>query len=204
MNSRAVIGIIALLVMLPVLYLVFDQLIPEVPEYSFRGHLITPVHEANGQVTVPTVEEDEKGATLHATFKPAFLEKMSGVKPPNPNGLDITVDGVDDNTRTCTEQGKIPAKASFTVAKNCAAADFAAWKSEKKGALLVDPEQHIIVFGASGNNLVRAYHDDMIATYTSPDMIQSDRKKEACTVRMMLDHLIGKKPEEGANCATAP
>jgi hypothetical protein len=202
MNSRAVIGIIALLISLPLLYLLFDQLIPEVPEYSFRGHLITPLHEANGQVTVPTVEEDEKGATMHATFKPAFLEKMTGVKPPNPEGLDIIVDGVDDNTRSCTEQGKIPGKAGFEIAKNCAEADFAAWKTDKKGALLVDPEQHIIVFGASGKNIVRSYHNNMVATYTSPDMIQSDRKKEACSVRMMLDHLIGKAPEEGVNCSS--
>jgi hypothetical protein len=66
--------------------------------------------------------------------------------------------------------------------------------------LFVDPEQKLIVFGASGNNLARVYHNGMVATYVSPDMVQSDRKREACLVSTMLDNMIG-FPVEAAACA---
>ena len=204
MSKTTLIGIFAVLLMLPIFYLAMDEIVPEAQSFSFRGQSITPVHEANGLVTVPTVEEDEKGATIHAVFKPAFLEKMAGVKSPNPLGLDIVIDGIADNVRSCTPQGRIPDKASFEVAKSCATADFASWKVEKKGALLVDPMQQMIVLGAIGNNQVHVYHNNMIARYTSPDMIQSDRKREACIVRVMLDHLVGAKLETDKNCAAVP
>ncbi len=204
MSRTTLIGIVALLFALPIFYVAMNVFMPQVPLHSFRGLVITPVHEANGQVTVPTIEEDEKGATMHATFKPAFLEKMAGVKSPNPAGLDITVDGISDDVRSCDAEGKIPAKASFAVAESCAAADFENWKTEKKGGLLVDPQQQLIVFGATSNNLARVYYNNLIATYTSPDMTQSDRKREACIARVMLDHLVGAKPASAVNCAAAP
>jgi hypothetical protein len=204
MSKTTLIGMLVLIAMLPMLYIGMYEIWPDEPIYTFRGQSIRQIHEANGKLTIPTVEEDEKGATMHATLKPAFIEKMSGVKSPNPSGLDMIIDGVADYVRTCTPQGKIPDKASFDFAKNCAAADFAAWKAEKKTAVFIDPQQQMIVLGASGNNLARVYYKNMIATYTSPDMTQSDRKREACIVRSMLDHLLGIDPPDALNCAPAP
>ncbi len=202
MNRNTVIGLVGVIAVLPLFYVLDNALFPAGPEYGFRGHAITPVSEANGTVTVPTLEEDAKGATLHAVFKPAFLEKMAGAKPPNPNGLDMTVDNSSDTVGACTQDGKIPAHAGFTIAKSCAESDFAAWKMDKKGAVVVDPTLQMIVFGATGNNLVRVYHNGLIATYVSPDMVQTDRKKEACIAGIMLDHLMGAKPNPDANCST--
>ncbi len=203
MNRNTVIGLVAVIILMPLVYIFASFVFPDEPQYGFRGYNIRPVHPANGVVTVPTIEEDAKGATLHATFKPAFLEKMGGVKAPNPNGLDMTVDSIDDNVRACGEGGAIPSKAGFAIAKTCAEADFAAWKAEKKAALIVDAQQNMIVFGASNNNQVKLYHKNLVATYISPDMVQSDRKKEACIVRITLDHLIGIDQSADVNCASA-
>jgi hypothetical protein len=203
MNRNTVIGLVVVIALLPLAYIFINVVFPDEPRHIFRGHSITPVLEAYGKVTVPTEEEDAKGATLHGVFKPVFLEKASGVKSPNPNDLDIMVDAVVEDVGGCTAQGMIPDKARFDVAKTCATAAFAAWKAERKAAPIVEEQQRMIVFGATGNNLVRLYHNDLIATYSSPDMVQSDRKKEACIVRKLLDHLIGAKPDPDANCAAA-
>jgi hypothetical protein len=201
-NRNTVIGLVGLIAVLPLIYVIDNALFPVGPEYGFRGRAISPVTEANGIVTVPTLEDDAKGAMLHAVFKPAFLEKLAGAKPPNPSGLDLMIDNSLDTIGACTPDGKIPAHAGFTTAKSCADADFAAWKMDKKGAVLVDPALQMIVFGATGNNLVRVYHNGLIASYVSPDMVQTDRKKEACIVVVALDHLMGAKPNPDANCAT--
>ncbi len=204
MNHRSIFAVVAVLILVPFLYITYYRMNPVEPLRIFRGHEIAKVRESNGQVTVPTVEEDEKGATMHAIFKPEILEQISGVKSPNPQGLDFVVDSVDPLARECTAEKRIPAKATFDLAKNCATTDFASWKSEKKGALYIDPSQKMVMFGAGGNNLIRLYYNDMVITYTSPDMTQTDRKKEACTVRRMYDLLLGIAPDPKSTCAVVP
>jgi hypothetical protein len=202
-NIRIILIAIVVLIITPVVFYFVSNMNTE-EAHAFRQMTITPVLENDGKVTVPTVSEDQLGALLHATFKPAFLEKTTGVKSPNPNGLDITVDSISSAIGACTPQGKIPPKAVFDIAVKCAETDFTTWKAEKKTALFLDPTEHLIVFGATDNNLARVYHNNMIASYTSPDMLQSDRKREACIVRAMLDHLVGIKPDPDASCAGAP
>jgi hypothetical protein len=204
MNHRSIFGVIAVLILVPILFITYYRMNPVEPLRVFRGHEIAKVRESNGQVTVPTVEEDKNGATMHATFKPEILEKMSGVKSPNPEGVDFVVDSVDPLVRECTPEKRIPAKAPFDIARSCATTDFASWKSEKKGALFIDPLQKLIMFGAGGNNHMRIYHNDWIVTYISPDMTQTDRKKEVCIVRRMVDLLFGIAPDPQATCAVVP
>jgi hypothetical protein len=199
MNTKVILGILAAIIALPILYILSGLYTPA-PTFAFRGLAIAPIQASEGLITLPTVEDDEKGATMKAVFKPGFIEKITGVKSPNPEGLDLTIDAYADEVSTCTDKGKIPAKGDFKVATKCADKDFETWQADKKTVLFVDPEQKLIVFGASGNNLARVYHNGMVATYVSPDMVQSDRKREACLVSTMLDNMIG-FPVEAATCA---
>jgi hypothetical protein len=203
-NRNTVIALIAVIVVMPLVYIIINIVFPDEPQHAFRGYAITPVLESYGTVTVPLAEDDQKGAPLRAKLKPVFLEKVAGMKSPNPNDLELTVDSVLESVGGCAPQGKIPDKAGFVVAKACVTTDFASWQAEKKAAPLVDDAQQMIVFGASGNNLVRVYHKNLVATYTSPDMVQSDRKKEACIVGVVLDHLTGAKPDPDFNCSITP
>lgn len=200
MNTKVILGILAVIIALPVIYLLSGFYTPA-PTFAFRGLAIAPIQPNEGIITLPTIEEDEKGATMQAIFKPGFIAKITGVKSPNPVGLDLVIDAYSDEVSTCTDKGKIPAKADFNVAVKCADKDYASWQAEKKTLLFVDPDQKLIVFGASGNNLARVYHNGMVASYISPDMVQSDRKREACIISAMLDNMIG-FPVEAAACAT--
>jgi hypothetical protein len=200
MNTKAILGILAAIIALPIIYILSGFYTPA-PTYAFRGLEIKPIEPSQGELTVPTVAEDEQGATMHAVFKPGYVEKITGVKSPNPAGLDLVIDATAAEIGSCTEKGKIPPKAEFNVAKSCAEKDFANWQAEKKTTLLVDPDQKLIVFGASGNNMARVYHNGMIASYISPDMLQSDRKREACIVSAMLDSLLGFPQDPDASCA---
>jgi hypothetical protein len=200
MNTKVILGILAAIIALPVIY-IFSGFYTPAPSFAFRGLAIAPIQPNEGMITLPTIEEDEKGATMKAVFKPGFIEKITGVKSPNPEGVDLTIDAYADEVATCTDKGKIPAKADFKVAVKCAETDYASWHADKKTVLFLDPDQKLIVFGASGNNLARVYHNGMVATYVSPDMVQSDRKREACVISAMLDNMIG-FPVETAACAT--
>ncbi len=199
MNPKLLFGIAAAIIALPIIY-IFSGFYTPAPTFAFRGIAIAPIQPNEGMITLPTIEEDEKGATMKAVFKPGFIEKITGVKSPNAEGLDLTIDGYLDEVSACTDKGKIPAKGDFKVATACAEKDYATWQADKKTVLFVDPDQKLIVFGASGNNLARVYHNGMVATYVSPDMVQSDRKREACLVSAMLDNMIG-SPVEAAACA---
>ena len=203
MNTKAILGTIAVIILLPVIYLLSGFYTPD-PTYAFRGFTILPLDPSQGELKVPTVEEDLQGATMHAVFKPAFVQKIAGVQSPNPAGLDLVVDSIAAEIVACTEKGKIPPKADFQVATSCAEKDFASWQPEKKTSLLVDTDQKLIVLGASGNNMAKVYYNGMVASYVSPDMLQSDRKREACIVRVMLDFLIHNKSDLEASCAAAP
>jgi hypothetical protein len=198
MNPKLLIGALVVIIALPILY-IFSSFYTPAPTFAFRGISIAPLQPNEGVITLPTIEEDEKGATMSATFKPGFIEKVTGLKSPNPDGLSLTIDSYADAVSACTDKGKIPAKADFKVATGCAEKDYSTWQSDKKTALLVDPDHKLIVFGASGNNLSRVYHNGMVATYTSPDMLQSDRKREACIVSAMLDKMLG-SPVDASAC----
>jgi hypothetical protein len=199
MNPKLLIGAIVVIVVLPILY-IFSGFYTPAPTFAFRGLTIAPIEANQGAITVPTIAEDEAGATMHAVFKPGFVETVTGVKPPNPDGLDLSIDSYADEFNACTNKGKIPPKADFSVATTCAEKDYATWQADRKTTLFIDPEQKLIVFGASGNNLARVYHNGMVATYISPDMVQGDRKREACLVSAMLDNIIG-SPVEKSACA---
>jgi hypothetical protein len=199
MNTKVILGILAAIIALPILYILSGFYTPA-PTFAFRGLAIAQIEPNEGVITLPTIEEDEKGATMRAVFKPGYIEKTTGVKSPNSEGLDLTIDAYADEVGACTEKGQIPAKADFPVAQKCAEKDYASWTAEKKTTLFIDPEQKLIVFGAGGNNLARVYHNGMVATYISPDMVQSDRKREACIISAMLDKMIG-FPVEASACA---
>jgi hypothetical protein len=200
MNIKILIGAIVVIVLLPIVY-IFSGFYTPAPTFAFRGLSIAPIEPNHGQITLPTIAEDEAGATMRAVFKPGYIEKVTGVKSPNPEGLDLSIDSYSDDIGSCLDKGKIPPKADFKVAAKCAEQDFASWQADKKTALLIDEEQKLIVFGASGNNQARVYHNGMIASYTSPDMLQSDRKREACIIGFMLDSMIGFPPKGDPVCA---
>jgi hypothetical protein len=199
MNIKILIGAIVVIILLPVVY-IFSGLYTPAPTFAFRGLTIAPIEPSQGVITLPTIAEDEAGATMRAVFKPGFIERITGVKPPNPQGLDLTIDSYSEEISSCAEGGKIPPRAEFKVAAKCAEQDFASWQAEKKTALFVDADQKLIVFGASGNNMARVYHNGMIASYISPDMLQSDRKREACIIGFMLDNMIGFPPKGDPVC----
>jgi hypothetical protein len=200
MNPKLLIGAIAVIIALPILYILSGFYTPA-PEFGFRGLKIAQIEPGQGELILPTIEQDQAGATMRAVFKPGYIEKIARVKSPNPAGLDLTIDSTSEAANACMADGKMLAKAEFTIAAQCAEKEYATWQADKKTALFVDADQKLIVFGATGNNLARVFHNGMVATYLSPDMLQSDRKREACIISVMLNHMIGSPVDEDAACA---
>jgi hypothetical protein len=132
------------------------------------------------------------------------VEKMTGKKMTVAKNLELTINTVSDKIQECSADSSIPARATFNVAQMCAPFAFEKSKDEKKTALYVAPEERLIVFGKTGQNQARVYHHGMVATYDSADMTQSDRKYEACLVRIMMDFTIGLPLDETKTCSVKP
>jgi hypothetical protein len=198
-NHRTIYLAIAFIVALPLVYLLLNGIQTE-EKRSFRGREIVTLNAADGSVVVPTKSENKKRIPMLATLKPAFLEKIAGIKPPSPNNLELTINSVVQDIGSCAPEGTTPEGASFDVAVMCAAADFANAKLDKRTALFVDNDARLIVLGDSGKNQARVYHGGMIASYLSPDMTQGERKHEACIVRAALDYLTNTTPDPDKLC----
>lgn len=203
MNKNTVFAAIAVIVALPFIYLLLTALKGD-PLPRFNGREVVVIDADSGAINVPAAEDAKKGMPLTATFKAAFVEKISGKKVAGSKDLELTLNTVSERIQDCGADSSIPARASFNVAQMCAPFAFEKSKEEKKTGLFVAPEDKLIVFGKTGQNHVRVYHSGMIATFDSGDMTQSDRKYEACLVRIMMDFTIGLPLKDTLTCAVKP
>jgi hypothetical protein len=203
MNKNTIIAAVAMIVALPFIYLVLDSLKGD-PLPRFRGREVVTIDSVNGTTVVPTAENAKKGEPLKATFTTAFVEQITTKKMTNTRGLELTIHTVTDKFQDCEADSAIPARAEFKVAQMCAPAAFEKTKDPKKTIFFMVPEEQFIVFGKSGENHTKVYHNGMVATYDSADMTQSDRKYEACLVRIMMDFIIGLPLDDTKTCAVKP
>jgi hypothetical protein len=202
MNKKIVFGLVAFIAMLPILYLVLNGIETEEPR-SFRGLPVLALAPESGTLVVPTESENKAGSPMQATINLAYAEKISGLKPPGNAPFALTLNSINRQLDKCSEDGTIPAQASYSLAANCAPAGFEKFVAEHKTALTVDAETKVIIFGATANNQIRLYHNGVIATYKSIDVTQTDRKRETCIVRILIDHLIGRPANSEASCLVA-
>jgi hypothetical protein len=200
MNKNTLIAAIAFIIALPVIYLVLVSMQSD-PLPRFLGQEVASIDAANGTINVPTEVEASAGKPLTATFTSAFIARTTTKKMTNTKGFDLTVNSVLDAVQDCEAENAIPARANFKVAEICAPSAFENSKNAKKTALFIVPEEQLIVFGQSGENQTRVYHRGLVATYNSADMTQSDRKYEACLVRIMMDFIMNLPLDEAKTCA---
>ncbi len=203
MNKNTVIAAIAVIVAMPFIYLLLTALKGD-PLPRFNGREVVVVEPDSGTINVPSAEDAKKGVALTATFTKAFVEQITGKKLSRNKNLDLTLNTISDQIQECGIDSSVPARATFSVAQMCAPFAFEKSKEPKKTALYVAPEDRLIVFGKSGQNQARVHHHGMIATYDSADMTQSDRKYEACLVRIMMDYIIGLPLDEAKTCTVKP
>lgn len=203
MNKNTIFAAIGVIVALPFIYLLYHAFKGEdLPR--FRGREVVIIDAAYGKIDVPSAEDAKKGKPLTATFTRAFVEKVTAKKMTNTNGLNLVLNTVADNVQECGANSSIPARAAFNVAQMCAPFAFEKSTEAKKTALYVAPEEKLIVLGKSGQNHASVYHNGMIATYDSADMTQSDRKYEACLVRIMMDFTLGLPLNDTQTCTVKP
>lgn len=202
MNKNTIITAIAFIIVLPLIYIFLNGFEGE-EKLSFRGRQVAVIDPENGSVIVPTASENKKAVPMRATLNAAFIEQVSGLKPPFADKLQLTVTSVSNKVSACADEDAVPAQASFDLASTCATEAFGNMTLERKTVLEVDPKEQFIIFGATGNNQVKLYHEGMIANYVSKDMTKGDRKREACIVRIMLDHLVGKPANVESSCVVA-
>jgi hypothetical protein len=195
-SKNTAIALVVAIILMPMLYFLLpgDELDTA---YSFRGIAVRTLSVNEGMTTMPTSEQDALGAPLQASVKAPFLEKLGGVKAPNSAGLVFEVTPINDNLSDCAEKGKTTAFANFELSVRCSEKEFATMKLENKTQLQVDHEQQMLVYGNSGANAVRVFHKNLMISYTSPDMTQSERKREACLARAAVSHLMN---EEVSTC----
>jgi hypothetical protein len=199
MTKNTFIALIGFIVALPFLYLLMINLQPEDP-ILFHGVEVVTLDPADGTIITPSEADAEKNAPLLATFTSAFVEKITGKRINSTKGLELTIRTVSDTPQECDDNSQIPINAKYNVAETCAPYAFEKLKDEKKTAILIVPEERMIVFGSSGKNLVRVYHGELVGTYVSPDMTQSDRKYEACLARIMMYYAFGFDLEKTKTC----
>jgi hypothetical protein len=198
-NIRVIIIAVVLIAAIPIIYLFAVGYEPEEVR-NFRGSPIREIAAAEGALFVPNESENKAGVPMKASLSLGLIEKVTGKRTANLKGFDLVVDSVDDKVIACGEDGTTPVKASFELASKCAPADYDNMKLDRRTALLVDPEAQFIVYGNGGSNPVRLHTGNVIINYTSQDMTQSERKDEACMVRMMVDYLLGKTPSRETSC----
>lgn len=203
MNKNTIIAAVAIIIALPLVFVILNSFKSD-PLPRFRGREVVVIAPADGTITVPSAVEAKKGEPLLANFTSSFVERITTKKMTNTKGLNLTINTVSEAIESCEAESAVPARAPFKVAQMCAPAAFEKIKDPKKAAFFMVPEEQLIVFGQSGANHTKVYHNGMIATYDSADMTQSDRKYEACLVRIMMDYAIGLKPNEADACAIKP
>jgi hypothetical protein len=202
MNKKIIFGSIAFIAVLPIVYLIMNGIEPE-EVFSFRGLPVITLEQQNGTLVVPNAAENKAGKPMLATVSLNYMEKVSGLKPPGNAPIELTLNSIVRTLERCSEDGTIPAQAGFNLASSCATAGFEKYAAERKTTLQVDQEAKVIIFGAVSNNQVRLYHSGVIATYKSIDMTLSDRKRETCIVRILIDHLIGRPANAETSCLVA-
>jgi hypothetical protein len=199
MNKNTIIAAVAAIIALPFIYILLNALKgEELPR--FRGREVVVIDAANGTIVVPTAEAATKGEPLKATFAKSFVEQITSKKVNSGRDLELTINTVSGKIQECEAESVIPARAPFSTAQMCAPFAFEKSKEVGKTALFIAPEEKLIVRGKSGQNHAHVYHNGMVATYDSGDMTQSDRKYEACLVRMMMDFTIRIKPDADNPC----
>jgi hypothetical protein len=199
MNRNTVVIAIAVIVVMPFIYLLLNAFKgEELPK--FRGREVVVIDPGNGTIDVPSAADAAAGKPLTASFTNAFVEQVTSKKMTNTKALNLTLHTISEKFQDCGENSTIPEKAGFKVAQMCAPFAFEKLADAKKTALFIEPTDHFVVFGKSGQNAVRVYHSGMIATYDSADMTQSDRKYEACLVRIMMDYLLNLPLDDSKTC----
>jgi hypothetical protein len=199
MNKNTIIAAVAFIVALPFIYFIFASMQSD-PLPRFLDQEVAVVDPANGTIIAPSEEEALAGKPLTAKFTSSFIARTTAKKMTNTNGFDLTINSVLDSLQNCEAESAVPARASFNLAEMCAPFAFEKSKNPKKTSLFMAPEEQLIVFGQSGENLTRVYHKGLVATYSSADMTQSDRKYEACLVRIMMDFIMGFPLDEAKTC----
>ena len=203
MNLRTLFAAAVVIVLMPIIYLVLNGFTRE-EELSFRGLEVRNIAPEDGSVKVPNETENAAGAPLKASFTPAYVEKVTGWKSINPKGLELALTTTANKDLPCEKDGSIPAGASFKTASKCAQAEFVKMSLPGKTAVFISPEDSLIVFGNKGDNRVRLQHNTVIATYSSPDMTQGERKTESCIVKMMVSHLLNASKVDTSICKAKP
>jgi hypothetical protein len=202
MTKTSFIAAIAVILAMPLVYILLNGFEQE-ESLSFRGVPVITLEASDGSLVVPTAAENKKGVAMRAKLSAAYVEKTSGLKLPFYEPLDLIIDSVSNKVSACAEDGSTPAQASFDVAATCAESSFQLMNLERKTKLQVEPQDQFIIFGATANNQVKLFYNNIIASYVSKDMTQGDRKREACIVRILLDHLLGKPANVESSCTPA-
>jgi hypothetical protein len=202
MSKNSIIAAVIAILVMPVIYLVLNGLNQQ-PKFSFRGLPVMEIEPQNGELFVPNEVENQNAVPMRATLKASFVEKTSGLKLPFAEDLVLSVNSTVNRLDACLEDGTTPEQARFDLAARCSAAQFEKMVLERKTIVEVEPAEKFIVFGATSNNQIKLYYKNMIASYVSKDMTQGDRKREACIVRIMLDHLLGQPANVEVSCQAA-
>jgi hypothetical protein len=202
MTKTSFIVAIAVILAMPLVYILINGFEQE-ESLSFRGVPVITLDAQDGSLVVPTAAENKKGMAMRAKLSAAYVEKTTSLKLPFYEPLDLTIDSVSNKVTACAEDGSAPAQASFDLASTCADSSFQLMNLERKTELQVEPKDQIIVFGATAHNQVKLFYNNIIASYVSKDMTQGDRKREACIVRIMVDHLLGKPANVETSCTPA-
>jgi hypothetical protein len=202
MSKNSIIAAVIAIFVMPVIYLVLNG-IDQQPKFSFRGLPVQEIEPQHGELFVPNEVENQNAVPMRATLKASFVEKISGLKLPFSEDLVLSVNSTINSLDACLEDGSTPEQARFDLAARCSAAHFEKMVLERKTIVEVEPAEKFILFGATSNNQIKLYYKNMIAAYVSKDMTQGDRKREACIVRIMLDHLLGRPANVEVSCQAA-
>ncbi len=203
MNRNSIITAIAVIIFLPFVYLAYEAFKGDPPP-RFHGEVVTMLDPVDGTLTVPSAADEKNGAPLTVKVTSAYVEKVTGKKALNAKGLEFAMHVVSERLQECDEESKIPAKASLRLATLCAPVAFEKMKDPNKTMVLIDPVEQLVVLGSKGKNQAFVFHNGMNATYMSADMTQSDRKYEACLVRILMDDIRHLDLTQAKTCMPIP
>lgn len=196
------ISAIVVILLLPFIYLGLQYYYSlDGESLTFRGHAVATIDADAGTITLPTVKQDEEGATLKASFSPRTLNALAGAEPFMGRNLEIEVDNVDPSLKDCTADGTAPAKARFDVQVSCATALYKSGKAPAGKALLVDEATGLVAHIGGDNVPSRVIYNGWVASYVMPASTQTDVKRQGCLAHVMLDALFGIKQQPPLTCA---
>lgn len=200
MSKTTFIGLVIFILVLPIIYLVLNATTGmDAATNLFRGQPVTMVQPPDGEVIMPTVQEDQAGAVLHATYSPGLLEKLAGSPPPGNKPLELTIDNLTDEGE-CLADGTPPPRSRFEIQARCYNDLFKSPKKPEGTALFVDEPLGLVSLISSDKNAHRMLYHGWVATYETGPMTQSEIRKQGCVARAMLNHLFSITDPQPASC----